>query len=201
MTDELFKLISIALNLLLGGGLVAVWLRYRVQSRVESRTDFTAVLQAVTEQRDEAWAHNRALDIRIANMEAEINGLRLARDLDPFPNWVVDRTGEYQFVNREFERLFLEPQGKNYRDAIGKTHEQLGWPDAFCRTLKTLDAEARSRPDGRATTRSTVVLPELGQVTVTVHKFPIRFKDAIVAYAGFVTDIAPDDKLIGMPLA
>jgi PAS domain-containing protein len=198
MSNATLALISLVVNLLLGGGLVAA-LRHRVQMRGENRTDFTAVLQAVTEQRDEAWAHNRAQDARIANLEAEINGLRLARDLDPFPNWVVDRTGEYQFVNREFERLFLEPQGKTYRDAIGKTHEHLGWPDDFCRTLKALDTTARSRPDGRATARTTVTLPELGQVIITVHKFPIRFKDAIVAYAGFVTDITADDKLIGMP--
>jgi PAS domain-containing protein len=167
--------------------------------RGENRTDFGAVLEAVTSQRDEAWEHNRALDARIANMEAEINGLRLVRDLDPFPNWVVDCSGEYQFVNREFERLFLQPQGKTYRDAIGKTHEQLGWPDDLCRTLKALDVEARSRPDGRAAARITVTLPELGQVVLTIHKFPIRFKDAIIAYAGFVTDVMSDDKLIGMP--
>ena len=132
-------------------------------------------------------------------MEAEITGLRLTRDLDPFPNWLIDRSGEYMLVNREFERLFLQPQGKTYRDAIGKTHEQLGWPSNLCLALKALDVEARSRPDGRASTRVTTVLPELGQVVLTIHKFPVRIKDAIIAYAGFVTEVEADDKLIGIP--
>lgn len=199
MTPETLVMLQAVINLLLGGGLIAV-LRHRVQMSGEKRTDFNSILQAVTDQRDEAWAHNREQDARIANLEAEINGLRLARDLDPFPNWVVDRAGEYQFVNREFERLFLEPQSKTYRDAIGKTHKQLGWPTDFCKLLVRLDANARQRPDGRASARATLELPQFGQVAVTVHKFPIRYKDAIVAYAGFVTDISADDKMIGMPV-
>lgn len=198
MTATYLTVIMAVINLLLGGALVAV-LRYRVQVRSENRTDFSAVLEAVTRQRDEAWEHNRAQDARIANMEAEITGLRLTRDLDPFPNWLIDRSGEYMLVNREFERLFLQPQGKTYRDAIGKTHEQLGWPSNLCLALKALDVAARSRPDGRASTRVTTVLPELGQVVLTIHKFPVRIKDAIIAYAGFVTEVEPDDKMLGIP--
>lgn len=184
-------MISLALNLLLGGGVFAVFLRYRIQSRASNRTDFDTLLKAVSDQRDEAWNYIREQRARMEAMEAEINGLRLVRDLDPFPNWVVDRAGEYQYVNREFERIFLQPKGQTYRDAVGKTHELLGWPDDFCRTLKALDAAARSRPDGRARAVTTLEVPELGEVQVTVHKFPIRFKDAIVAYAGFITDLEP----------
>lgn len=192
-----FPLVSIAVNLLLGGTLLSVLLRHKIQTREANRTDFSTILDAVVKQRDEAWEYNRAQDRRIANMEAEIQGLRLVRDLDPFPNWIVDIGGEYVFVNREFERVFLLPQSLTYRDAIGKTHEQLGWPDAFCRTLKALDAAARSRPDGRARAATTLEIKEIGKVNVTVHKFPIRVKETIVAYAGFITDLDPLDRVIG----
>jgi len=203
-----FPLISLLLNLLLGGGLAAVVLRYRVQmarlkmeyetaARGNARTDFDSIVAEIRRQRDEAWAHVEKQDERIDQMEAEIQGVRLSRDLDPFPNWVVDRAGEYLFVNREFERYFLEPVGQTYRDIVGKTHEE-HWPPDFCRVLKSLDAAARSRPDGTARAVSTLHVPELGQTRVTVHKFPIRFKPSgiIVAYAGYITDLEPEEQLI-----
>jgi hypothetical protein len=65
--------------------------------READRVDFDAITKVLTEQRDEAWAHIAKQDERIEQMEAEIQGLRLARDLDPFPNWVVDLQGCYQY--------------------------------------------------------------------------------------------------------
>jgi PAS domain-containing protein len=173
-----------------------VWLRYRIQSRGEERVDFNTVLAEVKGQRDEAWNHIEKQDSRIATMEAEIQGLRLARDLDPFPNWITDLQGKCIFVNREFERMFLEPQGKTYRHAVGKTYEEFGWPEAFTRVLASLNAAARSRPDGTARATTGLVVPAIGPSRVTVHKFPIRFKPSgvIVAFAGFITDIVPDDE-------
>lgn len=178
--------------------MLAVWLRYRIQSRGEERVDFNTVLAEVKGQRDEAWNHIEKQDERIAMMEAEIQGLRLARDLDPFPNWITDLQGHYIFVNREFERVFLEPQGKTYRHAVGKTHEEFGWPESFNRILSSLDAAARSRPDGTARATTSLSVPSLGPSKVTVHKFPIRFKPAgvIVAYAGFITDLVPEEETL-----
>lgn len=198
MNAAVISLVSLALNLILGGGLLAVWLRYRIQSRGEERVDFNTVLAEIKGQRDEAWTHIDKQDVRIATLEAEIQGLRLARDLDPFPNWIVDLQGHYIFVNREFERVFLEPRGETYRFAVGKTHEELGWPQAFCKTLVSLDAAARSRPDGTARATTSLDLPAVGTAQVTVHKFPIRFKPAgvIVAYAGFITDLVLEEGTI-----
>lgn len=198
MNANVISLISLVLNLLLGGGLLAVWLKYRVQVRGEDRVDFSTVLAAIEKQRDEAWAHIRRQDERIENLEVEIQGLRIARDLDPFPNWVVDLQGRYTYVNREFESFFLEPKRQTHRDVIGKRHEDI-WPEEFCRTLHSLDASARKRPDGTARATTEAVLPGLGKCTMTVHKFPIRFKGAIVAYAGYVTAIDCEDDKLGLP--
>ena len=208
MTLEIIVKLLTALNVLLGGGLVVGYLRHKSTmakllmeheraQRGEGRVDFNTILAEVKSQRDEAWSQIEKQDARMVQMEAEIQGLRLARDLDPFPNWVVDKGGEYLYVNREFERYFLEPLGQTYRDVVGKTHED-HWPPDFCKVLKTLDAVARSRPDGTARATASLHVPELGSTKVTVHKFPIRFKPSgiIVAYAGFITDLEPDNVLI-----
>lgn len=201
-----------ALNVLLGGGLAVAVLRYKAKVlelnigretalRDDGRVDFDRILTEVKGQRDEAWAHIKQQDVRMEQMEAEIQGLRLARDLDPFPNWVVDRNGEYLFVNREFERYFLEPIGQTYRDIVGKTHEE-HWPPDFCKILKSLDGAARTRPDGTARASAALEVPEFGRTKVTVHKFPIRFKPSgiIVAYAGFITDFEPESETVARQL-
>jgi PAS domain-containing protein len=196
-------------TVLLGGTLLGYVLRYRAQikeieagthsgDRTANRADFEAVTAELVRQRDDALTRYTDAEKRIDQLEAEIQGLRLARDLDPFPSWVVDTQGCYQFVNRAFEEHFLEPKGQSYRDTIGKCHEDL-WPEGFCRTLKALDAEARRRPDGTARARASLSVPSLGPCEVTVHKFPIRFKpsNAIVAYAGFITEMEPEERSIG----
>src|SRR5205085_1981810 len=104
----------------------------------EERTDFDIIVAAVTKQRDEALRRVEVLEGKFELLEMELHGMRLAADLDPFPNWITDLEGRYIYVNREFEKQFLEPQGKIYRDVIGKGHEHL-WPDAFCKKLKQLD--------------------------------------------------------------
>lgn len=159
--------------------------------RDDDRDDFNTITAELTRQRNERDERIAKLEERQTLMEAEIQGLKLTRDLDPFPHWVVDRTGEYLYANREFERVFLEPTGRTYRDILGKKHEDVGWPDEFCKTLRALDASARSRPDGTARARTSLAVPEFGETIVTVHKFPIRFKPSgvIVAYAGYITDI------------
>ena len=99
--------------------------------------------------------------------EAEIQGLRIARDLDPFPNWLTDLGGHYTFVNRPFEERFLEPSRQTHRDIIGKSHADI-WPEEFCRTLKTIDAAARKRPDGTARANTTLDIPGLNDELVTI---------------------------------
>lgn len=195
MNPNTLYFISTVLNLLLGGGLAGMWLKHRIANRVEDRTDFASITEALREQRDEAQAHVIEQDRRIANLEVEIQGLRIARDLDPFPNWVVDLQGCYKFVNREFESTFLEPVGQNYRDVIGKCHKDI-WPEPFCRTLEALNAAATKRPDGTARAVTQIDVPRLGSCQVTVHKFPIRFKGAIVAWAGYITAIDPETRMI-----
>lgn len=204
------NLILNLVTLLLGGGAVVGFLKYRTQmreitlkygkeNRDDDRTDFETILAEVRVQRNESREREAECQRRLEQMEVEIQGLRLAHDLDPFPNWIVDLQGQYMYVNREFERYFLLPQGKTYRDAIGLTHEDMGWPKAFCDTLRSLDAAARSRPDGTARASTVLEINEFGETRVTVHKFPIRFKPAgvIVGYAGFITDIEPVDQSVG----
>lgn len=188
-------IVSLVLNLLLGTGLVAV-LRYKIQARAADKVDFDAIVAALTEQRDNDRERINGLERRSAELEAEISGLRIARDLDPFPSWVVDLQGCYRFVNREFERLFLEPRRQTYRDVIGKCHEDL-WPTVFCRTLKALDEAARKRPDGTSRATTSVDVSNIGKATVTVHKFPVRFKGTVVAVAGYITAFDLDTELIG----
>lgn len=203
------NLVLNAVTLLMGSTAFGVILRYRAKikeidagvhtgDRAADRSDFEAVTSELVRQRDDALKRYADAEHRIDQLEAEVQGLRLARDLDPFPSWVVDTRGVYQFVNRAFEENFLEPKGQTYRDVIGKRHEDV-WSDDFCRTLKALDALARRRPDGTARARAALDVPSLGPCEVTVHKFPIRFKpaNAIIAYAGFITDMEPDKRLVG----
>lgn len=196
MDPALVNLASLFLNLVLSGGLIAVWLNYRVRIRGENRIDFDAIIKEVTRQRDDERDTVKEYGSRIENLEAEIQGLRIARDLDPFPNWIVDLQGCYRFVNREFETYFLEPDRKTYRDAIGKSREDI-WPEEFCKTLRALDAAARSRPDGTARATTALSIPNLGNCEVTVHKFPVKFKGAIIAFAGYMTVMDPYDRKIG----
>lgn len=197
MSASVISLISLALNLLLGGGLLAVWLKYRVQVRVEDRTDFELIVAALKQQRDDDRAVIDEQSSRIEILEAEITGLRIARDLDPFPNWVTDLQGCYRFVNREFESYFLEPRRQTYRDVVGKSRADV-WPSEFCKTLENLDAVARKRPDGTARATTSLDVPGLGRCNVTVHKFPVRFKGAIVAMAGYMTVIESQEERIGV---
>jgi PAS domain-containing protein len=195
--------IQLALNVILGGGLLAVVLRHRylkaqLSAKVDKddreldRVDFNTILAEVKGQRDEAWAHIDKQDKRMENMEAEIQGLRLARDLDPFPAWIVDLQGKFIFVNREFERIFLEADGRNYRSIIGQVHSDL-WPAAFCDTLQLLEGKAKTRGIlVRAST--TLAVPGFGTVAVQVQRLPVRVAGVIVAYAGFFTDIQSDDE-------
>ena len=194
------SIISLVFNAILGGSLLTAILRHRIQSRGEERVDFSTVLAEVKAQRDDAWAKIEKQSERINQMEVEIQGLRLARDLDPFPNWIVDLQGRYVFVNREFEKLVLEPRGQSYRDIIGKRHEDL-WQGDFCRTLKALDAAAKSRPDGTARAVTRVSIIGLGETRVTIHKFPVRLKPSgvIMGYNGYFTDISFEDEILGDP--
>lgn len=196
MSPSTLSLVSLLLNLLFGGGLLVGWLKYRVQVRGEDRTDFDTIVAALKQQREEDRARIRELEQRAENLEAEISGLRIARDLDPFPNWVVDLQGCYRFVSRGFETHFLEPKKQSYRDIIGKRHEDV-WPDEFCRALKALSVAAAKRPDGTARATLAVDVPALGRCEVTVHKFPIRFKGAIVATAGYFTMMEPEQQRLG----
>jgi len=190
-----FNIVSV-FNVLLGGGLLAVWLKYKVQIRSADRTDFELVVGALRQQRADDLERIEQLERRLEDQEAEIHGLRIARDLDPFPNWVVDLHGTYKFVNREFERYFLEPRKQTYRDVVGKRHADI-WPKAFCRTVETLNAAAAQRPDGTARAVAALDISGLGNCEVTVHKFPVRFKGAIVAMAGYITSIEPRKALVG----
>lgn len=209
MDASTLNVILNVITVLMGGTALGVVLRYKAKikelevaqrggDRDDDRQDFELIIKELAGQRDKANAEVAECGRRIDQMEAEIQGLRLARDLDPFPSWVVDTAGCYQFVNRSFEEHFLEPKSLSYRDAIGKCHQDL-WPEDFCRTLKSLDAAARRRPDGTARARTTLDVPSLGTCEVTIHKFPIRFKpsNAIVAFAGYVTDMEPAEGSVG----
>lgn len=193
MNPNFIGLVSLALNLLLGGGILGLWLKYRVQVRSEDRQDFGTIYEAIISQRNDALERIRLLEARVEVQEAEINGLRIARDLDPFPNWLVDLQGCYKYVNREFETVFLEPDKRTYRDVVGKCHADL-WPADFVATLENLDASARKRPDGTARAVTSLDIPGIGRATVTVHKFPVRFKGIIVANAGYITAIDPENE-------
>jgi PAS domain-containing protein len=196
MNATLISLLQLLLNLVLGGGLLAALLRHRVQMRGEDRTDFEVIVEALRTQRAEDHERIVLLEQRSENQEAEINGLRIARDLDPFPHWLMDIEGRYSFVNQPFEERFLVPDRKTRRDIIGKLHEDF-WPEAFCLTLKTLDAAARRRPDGTARAHTTLDVPGFGKCEVTVHKFPCRIKGVIVSYAGYITTIDPLEERLG----
>lgn len=200
MTSQAITLLSL-LSIVLNGGLLAVLLRYVVQMRKlkidhelalrdDHRVDFSTVLEVIERQRNDLIEQNRVLNQRIEHLEAETQGLRIARDLDPFPSWLVDLEGRYSYVNRPFEECFLEPKKQTFKDAIGKMHTDL-WPVDFCHTLAALDTAARKRPDGTARANTTVDVPGLGTCEVTIHKFPCRVRGVIVAYAGYITSIEP----------
>lgn len=196
MTPAIISLLQLLLNLVLGGGLLAALLRHRVQMRSEDRSDFETITEALKAQRAEDHERIILLEQRSENQEAEINGLRIARDLDPFPHWLMDIEGRYSFINPPFEERFLVPNRQTRRDIIGKKHEDF-WPEAFCETLKTLDASARRRPDGTARAHTTLDVPGFGKCEVTVHKFPCRIKGVIVSYAGYITTIDPMEERLG----
>lgn len=206
MDTGALNLVLNIITILLGGTALGVFLRYKAKireidaglhggDRADDRVDFELITKELAGQRDKANERVTECEQRITQLEAEIEGLRLARDLDPFPNWVVDLQARYKFVNREFEAAFLEPRGQTYRDTIGKSHADL-WPEDFCRTLKSLDAAARQRPDGTARAVTGLDVPNVGRCQVTIHKFPIRFKGAVVAWAGYITEMEPEERVI-----
>lgn len=210
MTEaHLTSLLSI-IGVLLGGGALGVILNYRHKMRqleitketsdgTVEQINFSTILNEMRNQRNEAWAKVDDYEDRIRKLEDEITGLRIARDLDPFPHWVVGAESyTYLYVNREFERVFLFPSGGNYRDVLGKTHEEF-WPTDFCKTLYSLNEAAKTRPDGTARARTALTIPNLGTATVTVHKFPVKAQPsgAIIAWAGYITGIELDERAIG----
>lgn len=208
--------IAIFINVVLSGGLLGMilrnWLAHRKLSiekefqdrrfSIEENEDLAErrekaldkALAVVTGQRDDALALVAQCNNRLEKMEMEVQGLRLARDLDPFPNWIIGLDGRYLFVNREFEKVFLEPAGHDYRNVVGRSHDDV-WPEAFCRTLRNLDDLARRVPDGRARATTNLVIGS-AERTVTVHKFPVRVRGTIVAFAGFITDIVNGEEAV-----
>lgn len=202
----LLNILTVAIG---GGGLVAV-LTYRSKMReldlkkdeqdgAADKINFDTILSEMRKQRDEAWAKVGDYEQRINQLEVEISGLRIARDLDPFPNWIVAANDfSYLYVNREFERCFLAPDGRSYRDVIGRKHEDV-WPEAFCQLLYRLNAAAKARPDGTARAATTLVVPHIGKAQVTVHKFPVKAEPSgvIIGWAGFITSIEPEQEKVG----
>lgn len=198
------------LGVIIGGGALGVFLNYRhkmrqldltkeAQDHTAERSDFEAILAAMSAQINALEKKIVERDNRIQRMEDEITGLRIARDLDPFPHWVVGAENfTYLYVNREFERVFLAPLGKNYRDILGKAHEDF-WPEPFCKTLYALNEAARTRPDGTARARTALDIPKLGEAQVTVHKFPVRAQPsgAIIAWAGYITGVDMEERQMG----
>lgn len=196
-------IIQTALNVLLAGGLLGVWLKYLIENRklslVENednaerkRDHFDRALDVVTRQRDDALKLVADCYSRIEKLEMEVQGWRFARDLDPFPTWIIGLDDRHLYVNREFEKLFLEPTGRDYRDAIGEVPEGI-WPESFCKTLRNLRDIARRVPDGRSRAVTNLFVGP-NERQVTVQKFPIRIQGSIVAFAGYITDIlAPDE--------
>ena len=198
------------LGVLVGGGALGVILNYRHKMRqldiakegtdeTTDRVNFETILGVMRTQLDALERKVADRDDRIRRLEEEISGLRIARDLDPFPHWVVGAENyTYLYVNREFERIFLAPEGRNYRDILGKTHEDF-WPSAFCKTLYALNEAAKARPDGTARARTALTLPKLGEAQVTVHKFPVRAQPsgAIIAWAGYITGVDLEERQMG----
>jgi hypothetical protein len=189
-----WSLLATMVATLLSGGLAGVLFKFKLdrarltkeerhEVREEQREDFKLILDVVTVQRNEAFDEVKELRRQVEVMSREVQGLRLSREIDPFPSWIVDLDGHYLLVNREFERAFLEPRGLNYRDVIGETHDKV-WPEDFVAKLAVLDKKARSTPDKRA--RAVVVVD--GR-KLTIHKFPICVRGIPVAFAGYVTEI------------
>lgn len=201
MQIDLNSLISALVAALLSGGFVASVLKYKLGGRQlsvqekkltaderqdvrdQARSDFELILGVITRQRDDAIARADKLESKIDLIELEVQGLRLARELDPFPNWIVDLEGRYIFVNRAFEREFLDPLGQGYRWAIGKSHKDV-WGEEVAAKIRTLDDAARRRPDRRAR----AVIGAKGH-QLTIHKFPHCVHGVPVAWAGYVTEI------------
>lgn len=199
MLDLVEAVIPLLIAALGGGGLVKLLDLYFRERRLtdaqkveKKETDLlederiiNLVVKSIAQQRDDALRQIRELNIRIENMAIEIQGLRLAQGRDPFPRWIVDSTGKYQFVNANFEEIFLRPQGLSAYDVINKQHEDI-WPPEVAKTLHELDNKAKERYDGRAKTTMTLL-----DKIVTVYKLPIRHgaTGVVLAFEGWITDI------------
>jgi hypothetical protein len=147
------------------------------------RQGFELAVKVVTDQRNDALELLKEQRDRLDQMELEIVGLKLASSFDPFPRWIVDLEGRYVFVNSCFEERFLRTRQPplNIRDIIGQKHDFI-WPPEFCVKINMLDAQARSRPDGRA--RANLIIEGTQH---NVYKFPVRLHGVIVGYAGYIT--------------
>lgn len=206
MEITVYQLIPTVLNLLLGGGLLVAILKYRIDSRKLSieeteeqaarhASDLDKALGFVTQQRDDLREEISRCFRRIDKLEKEVQGQRIRADLDPFPSWIFSLEGRFLHVNREFEKLFLEHEGRDYRDIIGEIPEGV-WPGPFCRVVRNLNDLAKSVPDGRArATVALVVNNEDRQVTVQI--FAARIRGAIVAYAGYITNVDVAGEMMG----
>lgn len=151
--------------------------------REEARKDFELLLRVVTEQRDDAFAKIDQQNVRFEHVELELQGLRLSRDLDPFPHWIVDLEGRYLYVNAEFESAFLRHRQITPKQMIGEKHEKI-FPADFASKLRLLDAQAKVRADHQAR-----AVLSINSRKVTVHKFPICVHGLPVAFAGYITEM------------
>lgn len=151
----------------------------------EDKTLIKLIVDEVAKQRDDALKEVHALRQRIEHLEFTVQGLRMAQNRDPFPRWIVDLSGRFQFVNDCFVEQFLRPKGLHAQDIIGLSHEDFWSSSTICEKIKLLDAEARRRPDGKA--KATL---EYDGCQLTIYKIPIRHSSgAILAYEGWITDI------------
>lgn len=136
------EIIKIGASVIAGGGLVKFLdflLKYKNTSRSDGRDDFKLISDTFQklldksihaehkceEELKELRAEVLELNSRIKQTETQIILLESAQDTLPFPMWLKDMQFKMLYLNKEYEKKFLTPMGKNATDYIGKYDEDV----------------------------------------------------------------------------
>lgn len=166
----------------ISGGLIQAFLSFLIRKRETNRGDFAQIVNTWKEDnlrlREENELLRRTLndhESKIRALQYQVTMLESAHQDLPVPMWLKDLEGNMLSLNKEYEKVFLEPLGKTIDDYIGRKDVDI-WPKEVAEKFRNNDE---------------AVLREQGPIHFTdenigykIIKFPRYASGAIVGIAG-----------------
>ena len=193
---DLTQIIVTIITVIFAGGL-GVYFTYLLNNRKEDSNQFSVLIEEYKILRSEEKLALSKLRIRLDKLETkeremllEIQSLQNKllifegshTDI-PLPTWLKDVSGKMLFINKEYEDLFLNPNGISLEDYIGYTDHDV-WPESVADSFTKHDMLVIRT---KKPTRVIEIIDISGVRTwLEVLKYPRKFKSKVIGIGGIV---------------